>query len=141
MNFWVFNVDLFKRMIKGLYLENGHDPVSLIWSGDLKAEMYNTTEYGWVFGDGDVLEDWIDVRVVKLYDYKKGTLKRVWTNAFNEEHLLFCYPDIFSEIDRKLLTYNWDEFSSDIDSFLEHLEQALIQLRKNVEKKWRIIQK
>lgn len=134
MNFWVFNVDLFKRMIKGLYLENGHDPVSLILSGNLKVEMYNT-KYSWGFDDDDVLVDDMNLRVVKLYAYKKGTLIRVWTDAFNEEHLLLCYQDIFSEIDRKLLTYNWDEFSSDIDSFLEQLEQAVIQLRKKCREK------
>lgn len=134
MDFCVYDEDLFKRIIHDLYfisqdVRNDYGSVVLRCSNELKAVMDNTQVYGW-WEEDDTL---YDVRIVKLYDedYLHSTcdLKMVWTDAFNEEQLLFCYPDIFNEIDRAMLTYNWDKFSSFIDAFPE-------QKRIEREKEW-----
>ena len=137
MIFSVYDEDLFKRIIHDLYfisqdVKNNYGPVVLRCCNGLKVEIDNTIEWGWEV-DGGFIDDYIDVRLVKLYDeeYLHSTcnLKMVWTDAFDERHLLFCYPDIFNEIDREMLTYDWDEFSSYIDAFPE-------QKRIEREKEW-----
>lgn len=107
IDFHVYDEDLFKRVIKDLYfnskeLGNSYGPVVLTcFINDLKVEMYIIKEWGWEV-EGGFLDEYIDVRVVKLYDdYYKGALKRVWTDAINEEHLLLCYPYIFTLVSTK----------------------------------------
>ena len=137
MDFYVNDEVLFEHIIHDLYfisqdLENNYGPVVLRCSNGLKVEMDNKQEWGWEV-DGGYIYDYIDVRIVKLYDeddlHSTCNLKKVWTDAFNEKHLLFCYPNIFNEIDREMLTYDWDEFSSFIDAFPE-------QKRIEREKEW-----
>jgi len=137
MDFYVFKEDLFKDMIRDLYfiskdVRNDYGSVVLRCSNGLKAVMDNKQEWGWEV-DGGFIDEYIDVRIVKLYDeddlQSTCDLKKVWTDAFNEKHLLSCYPNIFNEIDREMLTYNWDEFSSFIDVYPE-------QRRIEKEKEW-----